>query len=67
MLYCEAGADRTGLASALFMAEVAGRSEKEAESQLSLRYGHYAIPVIGTWEMDRSWEAVEPYIGFAKS
>ncbi len=67
LIHCEAGADRTGLASALFMVEVAGRSEKEAESELSLRYGHYALPVIGTWEMDLSWEAAEPYIGFAKS
>jgi protein tyrosine/serine phosphatase len=67
LIHCKAGADRTGLASALYLAEIAGQDEAASESQLSLRYGHYAIPLIGTWEMDLTWEAAEPFIGFPKS
>jgi protein tyrosine/serine phosphatase len=67
LIHCKAGADRTGLASALYLAEIAGQDEAASESQLSLWYGHYAIPLIGTWEMDLTWEAAEPFIGFPKS
>ncbi len=64
LIHCLAGADRTGLASALYVAGVAGLDEASAEQQLSLRYGHYAIPVLGTWAMDQTWENVEPVFGF---
>ncbi|UVK47883.1 dual specificity protein phosphatase family protein [Mesorhizobium sp. AR07] len=67
LIHCQAGADRTGLASALYMAEIAGQGEAASESQLSLRYGHYAIPLVGTWEMNLTWEKAEPFIGFSKS
>ncbi len=67
LIHCRAGADRTGLASALYMAFIAHRGEAAAESQLSLRFGHYALPVIGTEQMDLTWEAMEPYFGFPKS
>lgn len=67
LIHCKAGADRTGLAAALYMAEVAGQGEAIAESQLSLRYGHYAVPFIGAWEMNLTWEAAESLIGFPNS
>ena len=67
LIHCRAGADRTGLASALYMAFIAHKGEKTAESQLSLRFGHYALPVIGTEQMVLTWEAMESYFGFPKS
>jgi protein tyrosine/serine phosphatase len=64
LIHCQAGSDRTGLASALYMAAIAHAGEKKAEAQLSIRYGHIAIPVIGPYEMDQSFEDVEPALGF---
>jgi len=40
LIHCEHGADRTGLAVALYLSSVAGRSNPEASRALSLRYGH---------------------------
>lgn len=56
LIHCKAGADRTGLATALYLSRVALLSEKEAESQLSIRYGHVGIPYLSaTYAMDRTW------------
>lgn len=60
LIDCKAGADRTGLATALYLSRVARLGEKEAESQLSVRYGHIGIPYLSaTYAMDRTWENVE--------
>jgi protein tyrosine/serine phosphatase len=60
LIHCKAGADRTGLATALYLSRVALLSEKEAESQLSIRYGHVGIPYLSaTYAMDRTWENAE--------
>lgn len=67
LIHCRSGADRTGLASALFVAAVAGQGEEAAEDQLSLRYGHFAVPYFGTYEMDLSFETMEPWLGFLNS
>jgi protein tyrosine/serine phosphatase len=40
LIHCKSGADRTGLASAVYLLAVAGRSFDEAMAQLSLRYMH---------------------------
>jgi protein tyrosine/serine phosphatase len=40
LVHCRAGADRAGLASALFLAAT-GRPPAEARAQLSWRYGHF--------------------------
>jgi len=68
LVHCQSGADRTGLASSLYLAGIAGRDEEEAEWQLSLLYGHIGIPGLShAWPMDLSWEALEPRLGFAAS
>lgn len=67
LIHCQAGADRTGLASALYLAAIAKKNEQTAEGQLSLRYGHVAIPVIGTAEMDWTFEKMEPHLGYQDS
>lgn len=43
LLHCKAGADRAGLAAALWKAVVNGESKVLAGKQLSLRFGHFPI------------------------
>lgn len=64
LIHCKAGADRSGLASALYMAAVKNAGEEQAESQLSIRYGHFSLPFIPEYAMDRTFEALEPLFGF---
>ncbi|MDF1710060.1 MAG: tyrosine-protein phosphatase [Paracoccaceae bacterium] len=42
LLHCRAGADRTGLASAIYLLAIAGRSVEEAKAMLSARFGHWS-------------------------
>lgn len=64
LIHCKAGADRSGLASALYLAALAGQSEAVAEQQLSLYFGHLPLPFIAEQAMDRTFEALEPWLGF---
>jgi protein tyrosine/serine phosphatase len=63
LVHCMSGADRTGLASVIFLQQVAGVDEEEAEWQLSPLYGHINLPFLGAYAMDDSWEALEKVIG----
>jgi protein tyrosine phosphatase (PTP) superfamily phosphohydrolase (DUF442 family) len=67
LIHCESGADRSGLASALYVAGVQGLGEEEAERQLSLRYGHVAAPFGKGWGSTVTWERMEPSLGFNNS
>lgn len=68
LIHCASGADRTGLASALYVAALAKGGEEAAEWQLSPRYGHLGIPVLSqAWPMDQSWEVLEPWLGYSDS
>ncbi len=59
LIHCKAGADRSGIAAALYSYEIAGQDEETAERQLSIRFGHIGIPYLSrTFAMDRSWEAL---------
>ncbi len=60
LIHCKDGADRTGLASALYLAVVKKVEPKVAEAQLSLRYGHISLPFVPEYAMERSFEALEP-------
>ena len=51
LLHCQAGADRSGLAAALWKAVIDKAPASEARKQLSLRYGH--MPVGPTQVLDR--------------
>jgi protein tyrosine/serine phosphatase len=55
LIHCEAGADRTGLVSALYELVVAKRPAEEASAQLSIRYGHFPWLRNSTVAMDRSF------------
>lgn len=67
LVHCQAGADRSGLVAALYVAAVAGLGEEAAEDQISIRYGHISLPISGAYAMDRSWETFEPWLGFPDS
>ena len=67
LVHCKAGADRSGLAAALYVAAVAKRGEAAAEDQLSIRYGHISLPVSAAYAMDRTFEILEPWLGFPDS
>lgn len=59
LIHCEAGADRTGLASALYQLVHNGKSAAEADGQLSFRYGHFPWLTSRTGAMDRTfWRVV---------
>jgi protein tyrosine/serine phosphatase len=59
LIHCKDGADRSGLASALYLAVVKRVDPKAAEAQLSFRYGHISLPFIPEYAMDRTFEALE--------
>lgn len=67
LIHCQAGADRTGLASALYLAAIAGQGEEAAEGQLSVLYGHVGLPMLGPYAMDTTFERMEPALGFPNS
>lgn len=68
LIHCNWGADRTGLASALYLAAIAKSGEDKAESQISLQYGHFSIPVLSQgYPMDETFEALESWLGFPGS
>jgi protein tyrosine/serine phosphatase len=65
LIHCMSGSDRTGLAVALYMAKFAGAGEFAAEEQLSIRYGHFAIPFLSrAYAMNETFERLEPSLGF---
>ena len=68
LIHCLGGADRTGLASALYVAGIEKGGEEAAEWQLSLAYGHIGIPWVSqAWAMDTTWEEMEAWLGFPNS
>lgn len=67
LIHCDWGADRTGLASALYLAAIGKLGEAAAESQFSLRFGHIPLPVTANYAMDRTFETLEPWLGFPNS
>lgn len=60
LIHCKSGADRTGIASTMYLAVIEEVDEEEAEWQLSPLYGHLPIPILSrAWPMDVSWEYIE--------
>lgn len=57
LLHCKAGADRAGLAGALWKAVVNGEPKAMAGKQLSLRFGHFPIgPTSALDEFFKKWQ-----------
>lgn len=67
LIHCQAGADRTGLASALYLAAIAKTNEATAEGQMSIIYGHLPFSFTRAYAMDRTFEKLEPWLGLSAS
>ena len=65
LIHCKAGADRSGLAAALYLAAVEKQDVEVAERQLWPLYGHLPLPWTGAYAMDRSFEAFKPELELA--
>jgi protein tyrosine/serine phosphatase len=59
LIHCEAGADRSGLASAIYELLIAHRSASEAGRQLSFFYGHFPWLTSKTGAMDNAFDRIE--------
>lgn len=60
LIHCKAGADRSGIVSAIYSHQIAGFDQDKAERQLSIFFGHIGIPYLSsTFAMDESWEKLE--------
>jgi protein tyrosine/serine phosphatase len=55
LIHSKNGADRSGLAAAIFKYAIASRPVEEARNQLSIRYGHFPYIWSGTEAMDASF------------
>ena len=62
LIHCKAGADRTGLAAAMWKVIVDKEPKSRAKKQLSIRFGH--IPIGPTTVMDKffaEWQTQQAY------
>jgi protein tyrosine/serine phosphatase len=55
LIHCQAGADRTSLASAIYLCRFEGCPYEKARRQLSFIYGHIPLLRPGTAAMDKSF------------
>lgn len=62
LIHCNAGADRSGLASALYLVAIAGEPPEIAARQLSFYFGHIPLPVRPEYAMDRSFAAAKDWL-----
>jgi protein tyrosine/serine phosphatase len=60
LIHCKSGADRSGLAAALYLAAVKKEGEEEAGRQISFRYGHLSVPLLPAYAIDESFEKLAP-------
>ncbi|MBV2142216.1 tyrosine-protein phosphatase [Falsochrobactrum sp. TDYN1] len=67
LIHCKSGADRTGLAAALYVAAIAKGGKGKAEHQLSLAYGHFGFPLSSTYAMEKTFESIEAEFGYPDS
>lgn len=61
LMHCKSGADRAGLASAIYLLAIEGRPLAEARKQLSLRFLH--LKSTGTGILDALLDLYEPHEG----
>lgn len=67
LIHCQGGADRTGLAAAFYIAGIKKGTEMEAELQLSILYGHIPFWFAGGYAMNKTFEEMEPHLGYYDS
>lgn len=64
LIHCDHGINRSGLASALYLAAIKKGSERDSELQLSPMYGYWPLLFLPTYAMFDSWENAESRFGF---
>lgn len=64
LIHCKGGADRTGLASALYLAAIKKQGKFEAKKQLSFMYGHTPFLFLKTIAMDNTFESTTSILGY---
>jgi protein tyrosine phosphatase (PTP) superfamily phosphohydrolase (DUF442 family) len=67
LVHCKSGADRTGLAAALYLLEVERLPAETSAGQLSIRFGHWPYFWSGSAAMDRTFELAARYRGESRS
>lgn len=65
LIHCNGGADRSGLASALYLAAIAHQGHFRSELQLSPLYGHIPLPFLRAFPMTSSFEGLEGWLGLS--
>lgn len=65
LIHCASGADRTGLAAALYVAAIAKAGREKAQAQLSPFFGHLSLPFLPGYAMDRTWEEFAQWLNKA--
>lgn len=65
LIHCQAGADRSGLAAAMWKVIVDKEPKSEAEKQLSIFFGHF--PIGKTSAMDRFFQNWNPAVRQSKA
>jgi protein tyrosine/serine phosphatase len=60
LIHCQAGADRSGLASAMWKVIIDKEPKSEAQKQLSIFFGHF--PIGKTSAMDRFFQSWNPLL-----
>lgn len=56
LIHCENGANRTGLAAALYMAGVKQVDPEKADNQLSMKFGHIPLGIFDSKAMSETFE-----------
>ena len=64
LIHCKSGADRTGLAAALYLAAIEKQPENIAEHELSPIYGHLSLPFLREYAMDKTFAKMKPVLGY---
>lgn len=65
LIHCSGGANRTGLAAALYLAAIKKTDEETAEDQLSIIYGNFPRWLGSQSRMSESFEQMKPALGYA--
>ncbi len=56
LIHCASGTNRTSLASALYLFAIERTSNAKAKTQLSLLYGHFPLPFLRSYAMDKTFK-----------
>lgn len=67
LIHCNGGANRTSLATAIYLAGITGADERTAEAQLSFRFGNFPRWLGSSSRMSDNFEQLEDMFGYGGS